>query len=59
MREGELVVVAAPLSDVLGKTLGEQPVGTVVQVDGKNIWVLFPNGFIWVGPIHHTYPPQN
>ena len=59
MREGDLVVVAGQLNEIHCKDLGEQPIGTVVHIDRTVVWVLFSNGILWVGPAHHTYPPQN
>lgn len=45
--EGEVIIV------------GSGQAGTVVEVDGSNVWVLLNNGDIWVGPFHQCRYPQN
>lgn len=45
--EGEVIVV------------GTTQAGSVVQVDGSNIWVLLNNGDIWIGPFHQCRYPQD
>ena len=33
--------------------------GTLVQVAGKDVWVLLANGDVWVGQAHHIRYPQD
>ena len=36
-----------------------QQAGTVVQVNGKDIWLLLRNNDVWVGPSHDARFPQD
>ena len=38
---------------------GSGQAGSVVQIDGSNLWVLLNNGDIWVGPQHQCRTPQD
>lgn len=33
--------------------------GTLIQIIGKDIWVLLTNGDIWTGQLHGARLPQN
>ena len=45
--EGSVVIVATGQA------------GTVVQMDGSEVWVLLANGDIWVGSSKQAHPPQS
>lgn len=33
--------------------------GTLVQIAGKEVWVLLRNSDVWVGQVHHIRSPQD
>jgi hypothetical protein len=38
---------------------GSGQAGSIVEVDGSNVWILLNNGDIWVGPFHQCRYPQD
>jgi len=47
MIEGDVVICATSQA------------GSIVQIDGKNVWVLLRNHDIWTGLLSQTYKPQS
>jgi hypothetical protein len=39
--------------------VGSGQAGTIVEVTGRDIWVLLRNGDVWVGPVNQCRLPQD
>lgn len=58
MNEGDVVIVEGKMDTrVREKTEGRA--GTIIQIVGKEAWILFPDGDIWIGPMHQIYIDQS
>ena len=38
--------------------VGSGQAGTIVEVTGRDVWVLLRNGDVWVGPMNQIRLPQ-
>ena len=38
---------------------GTGQAGSIIEVDGTNVWVFLANADIWVGPFHQCRYPQD
>lgn len=56
MSEGTVVIVTGKFDERVRKNEEANIIGTVVKVDNENVWVLLPDGNIWVGKKYLVYP---
>lgn len=58
MTEGTVVIVTGKFDERVRKNQENNIIGTVVRVDSENVWVILPDGNIWVGKKYLVYPAQ-
>lgn len=59
MTEGTVVLVAGKFDERVRKNSDNNVIGTVVKFSGGQVWVLLPDGNIWVGESYLVYPTKN
>lgn len=58
MTEGTIVLIAGKFDERVRKNEETNVIGTIVKIDGDSVWVLLPDGNIWVGKKYLVYPVQ-
>lgn len=58
MTEGTVVLVAGKFDERVRKNGESNIIGTVIKVLSGQVWVLLPDGNIWVGESYLVYPVQ-
>jgi hypothetical protein len=58
MKEGTVVVIAGKFDERVRKNEESNITGTVVHVLKGDVWVLLPDGNIWVGKEYSVYPAE-
>ena len=58
MKEGTVVVIAGKFDERVRKNEESNITGTVVHIVKGDVWVLLPDGNIWVGKEYSVYPKE-
>jgi hypothetical protein len=56
MSEGTVVIITGKFDERVRKNEESNVIGTVAKIDSENVWVLLPDGNIWVGKKYLVYP---
>lgn len=56
MSEGTVVIVTGKFDERVRKNEETNIIGTVANIHSDNVWVLLPDGNIWVGKKYLVYP---
>lgn len=56
MSEGSVVIITGKFDERVRKNKEDNVVGTVVKIDSGEVWVMLPDGNIWVGKEYLVYP---
>lgn len=54
MQLGDLVIVTAKFNNKIREQ--EKRIGTLVQKDDKQAWVMFDDGTMWIGDVKLVFP---
>lgn len=58
MTEGTVVVIVGKFDERIRKINEDNIVGTVIKIEDGNVWVILPDGNIWIGEHFLVYPFQ-
>jgi hypothetical protein len=58
MSEGTIVVIAGKRDQRVRNHEEKELYGTVIKIEQGNVWVMLPDGDIWVGEQYRVYPVQ-
>lgn len=56
MSEGTVVIITGKFDERVRKNKENNVIGTVVKIDSGEVWVMLPDGNIWVGKEYLVYP---
>lgn len=56
MNEGTVVIITGKFDERVRKNEENNVIGTVVKIDSGEVWVMLPDGNIWVGKEYLVYP---
>jgi hypothetical protein len=58
MSEGTVVVIAGKRDQRVRNHEEKELHGTVVKIEHGKVWVMLPDGDLWVGEDYQVYPKQ-
>lgn len=58
MTDGTVVIVAGKFDERVRENKEENITGTIVNIVKGDVWVLLPDGNIWVGKEYLVYPAK-
>lgn len=58
MKEGTVVVIVGKFDERIRQYDEKNVVGTIIKIENGVVWVILPDGNIWVGEQYLVYPFQ-
>lgn len=58
MTEGSVVIITGKFDERVRKNEENNIIGTIAKISAGEVWVLLPDGNIWVGKEYLVYPVE-